>query len=101
MNIKIFSVLFVVLCFLTSCGSTKKVTPPTTNKVTVVKTTSRSSEVPKVKQVVPKRTTTKSHTVAYIEKFAPIAIKKMQEYNIPASITLAQGVLESGSGRSP
>lgn len=101
MNIKICSVLLVVLYFFTSCGSSKKVTSPATNKVTVVDTASRSSEVPTVKQVVPKSTTTKSHTVAYIEKFAPIAIKKMQEYNIPASITLAQGVLESGSGRSP
>ncbi len=36
----------------------------------------------------------------YIEKYAPIAIVKMQEHGIPASITLAQGVLESGGGQS-
>lgn len=37
---------------------------------------------------------------AYIEKFAPTAIEQMQRYRIPASITLAQGLLESGAGKS-
>lgn len=37
----------------------------------------------------------------YIDKYKDIAISKMKEYNIPASITLAQGLLESGSGNSP
>lgn len=36
----------------------------------------------------------------YVEKYYPIAVKKMIEYKIPASITLAQGILESGSGNS-
>lgn len=39
-------------------------------------------------------------TEAYIEQYKDIAIKKMNEYRIPASITLAQGILESGSGNS-
>jgi LysM repeat protein len=36
----------------------------------------------------------------YIETYKDIAIRKMNEYRIPASITLAQGLLESGSGNS-
>ncbi|HOP14075.1 glucosaminidase domain-containing protein [Lentimicrobium sp.] len=36
----------------------------------------------------------------YIEKYRDIAVKKMHEYKIPASITLAQGLLESGIGNS-
>ncbi len=36
----------------------------------------------------------------YIEKYKDIAIQEMVEFNIPASITLAQGILESGSGNS-
>ncbi len=36
----------------------------------------------------------------YIEIYKDVAIKKMKEYKIPASITLAQGILESGSGNS-
>lgn len=39
-------------------------------------------------------------TAAYIETYKDVAIKKMKEYKIPASITLAQGILESGSGNS-
>lgn len=37
-------------------------------------------------------------TEEYIEIFAPIAQDEMREFGIPASITLAQGILESGSG---
>lgn len=36
----------------------------------------------------------------YIELYRDIAVRKMKEYGIPASITLAQGLLESGSGNS-
>jgi flagellum-specific peptidoglycan hydrolase FlgJ len=36
----------------------------------------------------------------YVKKYAPIAIQEMQEYGIPASITLAQGLLESNAGDS-
>lgn len=37
---------------------------------------------------------------AYIKKYKATAVKKMKEHGIPASITLAQGILESGSGKS-
>ncbi len=37
---------------------------------------------------------------AYINSYSDIAVEKMKEYNIPASITLAQGILESGAGQS-
>ncbi|MBO5810089.1 MAG: glucosaminidase domain-containing protein [Bacteroidales bacterium] len=36
----------------------------------------------------------------YIEKYKNIAMREMQVYKIPASITLAQGLLESGNGNS-
>lgn len=36
----------------------------------------------------------------YIKRFAPIAVAEMKKYNIPASITLAQGLLESNVGQS-
>lgn len=39
-------------------------------------------------------------TSDYIKKYASIAIVNMQDHGIPASITLAQAVLESGSGKS-
>ena len=37
---------------------------------------------------------------SYIDQYKGIAIEQMQKYRIPASITLAQGLLESGAGRS-
>ncbi len=36
----------------------------------------------------------------YIELYRDIAIQEMAEFKIPASITLAQGILESGDGNS-
>lgn len=36
----------------------------------------------------------------YIEQWKAVAVKKMKEHGIPASITLAQGLLESGNGNS-
>ena len=37
---------------------------------------------------------------SYIKEYAPIAVEQMKKYKIPASITLAQGLLESGAGTS-
>lgn len=42
----------------------------------------------------------KQTTQEYIEKWKNEAIYQMQVHKIPASITLAQGILESGSGNS-
>lgn len=36
----------------------------------------------------------------YINKYKDIAVEQMQAYRVPASITLAQGLLESGAGLS-
>lgn len=39
-------------------------------------------------------------TLSYIDAFKGVAIEEMNTYGIPASITLAQGIIESGSGNS-
>ncbi len=36
----------------------------------------------------------------YIQRFAGYAVEEMEKYKIPASITLAQGLLETGGGQS-
>lgn len=36
----------------------------------------------------------------YIQSFAKMAVQEMELYKIPASITLAQGILETGNGQS-
>lgn len=38
--------------------------------------------------------------VDYIQKYAHIAVSEQAKFGIPASITLAQGLLESGAGKS-
>ncbi|AMR30950.1 hemagglutinin [Mucilaginibacter sp. PAMC 26640] len=41
-----------------------------------------------------------STSLEYIDRFKGIAIQEMNAYGIPASITLAQGLFESGAGNS-
>ena len=41
-----------------------------------------------------------SRYVEYINKYSDLAVEQMKLHKIPASITLAQGLLESGAGYS-
>ena len=43
---------------------------------------------------------TMSKASDYIDKYAEAAMEQMRKYGIPASVTLAQGILESASGQS-
>ena len=43
---------------------------------------------------------TMSKSSEYVEQYAEAAMEQMRRYGIPASVTLAQGILESGSGQS-
>ena len=45
-------------------------------------------------------TFSQSKTDLYIEKYVELAVSEMNEFGIPASITLSQGILESGNGES-
>ncbi len=45
--------------------------------------------------------TTKERAEVYIKTYSSIAVEEMHRSGIPASITLAQGLLESGYGQSP
>ena len=69
-------ILFLVISTLISCS-------------TVNKSTGSSSQ------------TNRNYTYEqYIETYYPIAVEQMERHRIPASITLAQGLLESGAGNS-
>ena len=103
MKLKIlFSILFLFV--LSNCGAKKR----------IVKNKSRGTEItepkpkklPSVNEVKITRKLAKKNprlnkeTLAYIREYAPIAVNEMHQYKIPASITLAQGILESGKGKS-
>lgn len=94
--LKIAFLSFFVL--VSSCGSSRK--------VVIREQVPISSEKGTINNVIQKKTikksintiTTEEKIVIYIEKFGPIAKSEMHKYKIPASITLAQGLLESGFG---
>ncbi len=80
--------------YLTSCASKKYVY----HKKNIEGNSPTNS--PKNNPVNQTQTGPKTTTLDYISKYKAIAIRKMNEFGIPASITLAQGILESGSGNS-
>ena len=41
-----------------------------------------------------------SKNQAYADQYAEAAMEQMKRYGIPASVTLAQGILESSNGES-
>ncbi len=101
MKLNRFLVLVFIGLMLVSCGGKKKVV-----------TTKKESEHSGI--TAPHRDAKKNGNKAepenrkpnsryygveeYIAEFAPIAQEEMRLYDIPASITLAQGILESGAG---
>lgn len=81
--------------YFTSCGSRKALIQNNSNisKNEVIKITNKKN-ISKEK----KNLTNREKIDNYIEKFAIVAQNEMKSYGIPASITLAQGILESGMG---
>ena len=99
-------VLMVSLAFImTACKSSRVVTTKDNayKKTTEVRKTEevvkKKSEVAIQAKEKPKTTHSKKSTVVlYIETYSAIAVREMNSYGVPASITLAQGILESGAG---
>lgn len=56
----------------------------------------------RTKMAAPRRewTAKQKRQLAYVDQYAAAALAEMRTHGIPASITLAQGLLESGTGRS-
>ncbi|MEO5910258.1 MAG: glucosaminidase domain-containing protein [Pelobium sp.] len=80
------SLLLVIL--LSACASKKKV---------------YQKENKKIEKIADKKSDgnyISYNTVSYIARFKNIAVAEMNKFGIPASITLAQALLESGNGNS-
>jgi len=92
--------LSLTVLSLTSCGGSKKVIQerqkPIVKKEISKEVNTKEKTLQSDAQV--KIITNKDKINAYVARYAPIAEKEMKSYGIPASITLAQGILESGMG---
>ncbi|NNE31910.1 MAG: LysM peptidoglycan-binding domain-containing protein [Winogradskyella sp.] len=104
MKLKNKHIILVLLTLAFNCGpkkgivTKKKSDKNKTEKVVIKeeKTKTISTETKEDDVTVLKVPTS---TEEYIERFADIAMSEMRQSKIPASITLAQGILESGSGK--
>ena len=90
-----FRLLILILIF--SCGSKKVIINSPKEKIDNQKIDK------KVDKIYSKKINTSSPVINnvndYIDYFSQVAMDEMRTYKIPASITLAQGILESGSGK--
>lgn len=107
--------LFLLALFVVSCTTSRPVVRTTTKpKVTTkkqpvtqtkpVNTKPNTTTSPKTGSQVSLEATSNVKTYAeeiqfYIDNFKEIAKNNMKTHGIPASITLAQGILESGAGK--
>jgi flagellum-specific peptidoglycan hydrolase FlgJ len=84
---------------INSCGSAKRV------KINASPTPAKSAENKTPVQKIKPSNSLRKLSVAeqvdrYVKTYAEVAQQEMKSYDIPASITLAQGILESGMGNS-
>lgn len=101
MKLKVVLICLITIGFLSSCNSKKQVVhskhkiQPTEKKVVAAKEKHKPAE-----KIIETKPTIATSTVEYINTYKDIAMKEMREFKIPASITLAQGIIESTSGNS-
>ena len=80
----------------------EKSTTPTTKESSnfLFGSTLFSKAVPAKKEKPIVMTEKAKKQLAYVGKYADVAVREMKEYGIPASITLAQGLIETNAGAS-
>lgn len=98
MNLKNLILIIILVGFTFSCKSKRKVAnQKPKQKIESVKPIENEKQH---KTVTTEPESIANATLHYIETYKEVAMDEMRRFNIPASIKLAQGILESGSGRS-
>ncbi|PRY53769.1 flagellum-specific peptidoglycan hydrolase FlgJ [Arcticibacter pallidicorallinus] len=99
-----FLLIAFVAFFLASCSSKKQYTAarrPTKQPDKIITNKPEKVRFPKHQGAVIEDKIVRVYSSSgYVERFKDIAIEEMLKSGIPASITLAQGMLESASGNS-
>ena len=85
---RVLLVGLIASVFLVSCGTKRR----------ALEASHRAVKEAQTRTAVPGATSATG--ISYIEQFKDIAIEEMYRYGIPASIKLAQAILESGNGKS-
>ena len=105
------TLVLVSAILIVSCSSSRIITSKKANKkynegvvktaipVTTPNTNDTTGSIPEISPEVNTTTINTTDKVAiYVHKYKAIAQYEMQKSGVPASITLAQGILESGAG---
>ncbi|PCH72452.1 MAG: N-acetylmuramidase [Flavobacteriaceae bacterium] len=106
MKLKYIIVVAVFAVLSTSCKSKKRIVDRASKVGNQVYSKAAKEEVSEsleydvedVESQLRRNPRLSRRSLVYIATFGRDAVEEMEKYNIPASITLAQGLLESGSG---
>ncbi|KDN54888.1 glucosaminidase domain-containing protein [Flavobacterium seoulense] len=100
-NLLLFVVLLLVSCHASKSpiATTKKAVSKNTSYSQKNKRTHTSKSRSEVIESTSRTVVTNDIVSSYVLQYKDIAMSNMKTYGIPASIILAQGILESGAGR--
>lgn len=100
MKLQNYFIVLVIVSFLVSCKSKQKTVAKNYPKKEYSKKIDKKEDKKEIEVSKEVKSVIFKSTEDYVAHFKGAAIDEMKIYKIPASITLAQGILESSSGSS-